>query len=53
MLSDVNFVFVRIDVRFGGCRKARVGSVSLNFFLCLDLVLILEGLILFSLGCHN
>ena len=35
---DVNFAFVRIEVRFGGCFNARIGFVSLNFlFLFLDL----------------
>ena len=28
---DVNFAFVRIEVRFGGCFNARIGLVSLNF----------------------
>ena len=30
-LSDVNFAFVRIDLSFGGCRKATIGFVSSNF----------------------
>ena len=28
---DVNFAFVRIEVRFGGCFNARIGLVPLNF----------------------
>ena len=32
---DVNFAFVRIEVRFVGCFNARIGLVSLNFlFVC-------------------
>ena len=48
---NVNLAFVNIEVRFGGCFNAKLGLVSINFFLFSGSLMELNKFVLLLILC--
>ena len=48
---DVNLALVNIEVRFGGCFNAKIGLVSINFFLVSGSLMELNKFVIVLIMC--